>query len=210
MKPWSSPSTSNYDRDILEDASRLVQALRARTSAALDDPNTEVEIGTLIENLDNDRDMVDVNGVRYSASRVAMWKLYAMGEAGIPQLLEGFRRGDSVEARQVALYTIGCLHRKTTRAHDDEYLGLYALAASDPEGLIRATAITWIAEMARNPGRDQADGNERLIPYLQKALGDPNDLVQMNGALGLWRIGRKDLVPPDLVKKYELGTSHYD
>lgn len=74
---------------------------------------------------------------------------------------------------------------------------------------LQVTATAQIASMARRFYRHNRQKElEQLIPYLVRALGDKEGRMQALVGNTLFRIGRKDLVPEELIKRYDIGIFH--
>jgi len=159
----------------------------------------------LLVNLGNTSDftMMEGGGRAVDLSTQAVWRLRAIGDPATPFLLDTLAGNDSAQARSRALDTLGFLHGDAND-YDDQYLAVYIIAASDSESMVRGIAIGWIAKIVRETYQRHPEDCERLVPYLQEALTDPNEAIQRAAARGLLHTGHRDLIPHDLLEKYDL------
>jgi len=186
-----------------EQAHRRTQELKQGLALPIDE-STRQKVYNLTNDLAREHEYISVSGKKYSLSTKACWDLREIGEAAIPQLVDTAASHTSGNARQSALALIYDL-TKTQDMRPLKYLPVFAQSMYDKDPKVRGTALAQIREMARRFHRNhQQKELDQVMPYLIKALGDNDEGVRHVAGDGLFRLGRKDLVPQELIEKYEM------
>ena len=200
-----SPETENGVMSRQE-AERQVEELKQKIAVPIDEETRE-KIDGLVNDLAREHEYtVEVNGRKYSAAWKAGGDLLRIGDAALPQLIDAARNHKNPSVRQDA---VGTIYSGIRGAGDDkllEYLPVFVRSTYDEDVEVRGTATAQIASMARRfYGRKRQKELDQVIPYLVKALGDKEGRTQFLVGDTLFQIGRKDLVPEEIIKKHQIG-----
>ena len=183
---------------------RAVQRVKQKSAIHIDEATRE-NVHQAINELAHTHEYVEINGHRAAVSSQAMARLRKIGQPAIPQLVDAAATHDSRLVRQHALGTIFRL-TKTEDTNLIEYLPVFVRSMWGRNPGVRGTAVAQIGQMASQFYRRKRQRElERAIPYLAKALSDEDKGVRIHAASCLLRIGRRDLVPEELIEKGEVG-----
>ncbi len=188
-----------------QEAEQRVQLLKEKITVPIDEVTRE-KINTLTNDLAHAHKFVEINGESQSIRSIANRQLREeIGERAVPQLIDAAANHSSRGVRQTALDIIYDLHQD-----DDsklmEYLPVFVRSMEDVDSKVRGTAVAQIGKMARRFHFYKRQKElEQLIPYLVKALSDKDKGVEIIAGAFLFRIGRRDLVPQELIKKEKFG-----
>lgn len=184
------------------EADRRVQELKQKIK--LPDEAMREKIDSLINDIREDHKFVEVNGQKEAISTVAVWELRKIGEPAIPQLIDAAVTHNDVPGRQWALNIIHHFYEERG-AKAMEYLPVFVRSMYDKDPNVRGTAVAQIVDMARRfHRRKQQKELEQVITYLIKALDDENEGVRTFAGGVLYSIGRKELVPEELIRKHRM------
>ena len=189
-----------------QEAERRVEELKEKIKVPIDEETRE-KIDGLVNDLARDHEYtVEVNGRKYSVAWKARGDLLRIGVAALPQLIDAATAHNNPSVRQDA---VGTIYLGIKHAGDDkvlEYLPVFVRSTYDEDVEVRGTATAQIANMARRfHSRKRQKELDQVIPYLVKALSDKEGRTQALVGDTLFWIGRKDLVPEELIKKHKLG-----
>jgi len=187
----------------LREAERQVQELKEKIKVPIDE-ETRKKIDGLVNDLARDHEYTaEFNGQKYSVAWKARGDLLRIGDAALPQLIDAAAAHNNPSVRQDA---VGTIYLGIKGAGDDkllEYLPVFVRSTYDKDVEVRVTAMGHVGNMARLfYRRERHEELEQLIPYLAKALRDKEERMQSVAAGNLFRVGRKDLIPEELIDKY--------
>ena len=190
------------------EAERRVKQLKQKITVPIDGATRE-KIKQLTDDLAREHEFTDVNGKKYVVSTVAIWELRKIGQAALPQLIDAARDHNDPIVRQYSLGVISYIY-KDQKGELMEVLPVFVRSFWDKEKVVRETAVVVITSMARGFFRQKREKElTQLIPYLVKSLHDQDEFVQATAAEGLYRIGRKDIVPKELIEKHAIDKRIY-
>ncbi|MHC4568843.1 MAG: HEAT repeat domain-containing protein [Planctomycetota bacterium] len=169
------------------------------------DGSTQDRIENVTNDIGQEFEYVDVDDRKVPLSTKASWGLREIGKAAIPQLIDAVARHQDPSVRQHALGTVYMI----VMEEDEnliEYLPLFVRSMSDKEAGVRIVAAGQIGNMAIH-FRSQNDEEkiQQCMPYLIQALKDQDERVRACAGHRLFRLGRIDLVPQELIDKHEIG-----
>jgi len=186
------------------EAERRVKQLKQKIAVSIDGATHE-KIKQLTDDLAREYEFIDVNGEMRCVTTMAIWELRKIGQAALPQLIDMARDHNDPTVRQYSLGVISYIY-KDQKGDVMDVVPVFVRSFWDKETIVREAAVGVIASMARGFYRQRRDDElKQLIPYLVKSLHDRDEVVQSTAADGLYRIGKKDLVPKELIKKHRLG-----
>ena len=192
----------------LREAERRTERLKQKITVPIDGATRE-KIKQLTDDLAREHEFTDVNGKKYVVSTVAIWELRKIGEAALPQLIDTARDHNDPTVRQYSLGVISYIY-KDQKGDVMDVVPVFVRSFWDKEKVVRETAVVVIASMARGFFRQKREKElTQLIPYLVKSLHDQDEFVQATAAEGLYRIGKKGLVPKELIEKYAIDKRSY-
>lgn len=186
------------------EAEQRVRELKKKVSISIDE-GTREKIHTFTSDLTREYEFVEVNGEKLSMSTLAFRELRKIGEPAIPQLIDAAANHSDPVVRE---YAVGVTHLicQDLDANVMEFLPVFVRSMWDKDARVRVSAVAQISQMASRFYRRKREKElEQLIPYLVKALGDKDYIVQIVAGETLFRIGRRDLVPQELIKKEKFG-----
>ena len=187
-----------------QEAERRVQELKEKIRAPIA-AATQERIHKLTDDLGQDHQFVDVNGHEYAVSSMAHWELKKIGEPAVPYLIEAATARSNIAVRQHALGIIGEIYDKQD-VKLIKCLPLFVHFMRDSD----AGAVTQIGNIARRFYRCKREEElQQVIPYLQEALGDKNEVVQAFAGTVLYYVHKKHLIPEELIKKHGIGTESF-
>jgi len=191
----------------LKQSQERVEHLKAKQAVPLD-PTTRKKIDGLINELARSRDYsAEIHGEKVSVGTRANWELRQIGKPAMAQLIDA---AGAHADRRVRQYALGIIYNLSREENSDLLccLPVFARSMYDEDPKVRGTAVAQIGEMARAFHRTKRQKElERLIPYLKQGLNDKVVDVRIYAGEILWRIGKKNLVPEELVENYKIGTT---
>jgi len=172
------------------------------------DEKTRNRIEGLINDFAEERRIVDVNGVKMSADKLAGHELQIIGAAAIPQLIDAAGSHESVKIRAMALFFVHVICRR----HDidlSQFLPVHVRSMEDESSRVRSVAIREIgAIVGKYVNPRQEEKIEELIPYLLKGLRDEEQSVRDTAAGVLYKYGETHLVPAEIVNRTGLDKRY--
>jgi len=188
-----------------QEAERRVQELKEKVKVPID-KETREKVDELIKELALEHKFVEIEGQTSSVANEANAKLRRIGRVAITQLLDAAVEDSNPEVRQRAVAIIYMLIKGGEGSKLLEYLPVFVRSTYDEDVEVRGTATAQIANMARRfYKRKRQQELDQVIPYLVKALGDKEGRTQALVGNTLFTIGRKDLVPEELIKRHKIG-----
>lgn len=180
-----------------------VERIKEKNRISIDD-STKDKIENLTNDLAKQHEWVDVDGTKVPLTTKASWDLREIGKAVIPQLIDAAATHQDPFVRERTLGTVFIIATKKDK-NLIEYLPLFVRSISDKDAGVRMAAAVHIGNMAIH-FRSQNDEEkvQQCMPYLIQAMKDENERVRASAGHGLFRLGRKDLVPQELIDKYEM------
>jgi hypothetical protein len=122
----------------------------------------------------------------------------------IPQLIDAAATHQNPSVRERAL---GIFFMIASDKDDNliQYLPLFVRSMSDKDACVRAVAAGQVGNMAIHfRSHNDEEKVQQCIPYLIRALKDESECVRASAGHSLFRLGKKDLVPQELIQKYEM------
>ena len=208
MVTHKSPETETGVMSLRE-AERQVEELKKKITIHIDEETRE-KVDELIKELSLEHKFVEIEGQTSSVANEANAKLRRIGRVAIPQLLDATVEDSNPEVRQRAVAIIYMLIKGGEGSKVLEYLAVFVRSTYDENVEVRGTATAQIGNMARRFYREKREKEvDLLLPYLLKALGDEEERMRVYAAEILYRTGRKNLVPEELIKKHGIGTESF-
>lgn len=193
-----------------QEAERRVKELKQKIVVPIDDATRE-KIDGLVNDLALEHEYtVEFKGQKYSVAWKAGGDLRRIGKAAVPQLIDAAANHNNPKVRQSAVSIVYGLSEKRNDIKLLECVPVFARSMYDEDVEVRGTAMCQIGNMARLfYRRGRHEQLEQLIPYLVKALRDKEERMRSAAAGYLFRVGRKDLIPEELITKYGIGQESW-
>lgn len=163
------------------------------------EPAVREEIGRQLEAFAQEGRFVEREGRRVSVVSVAYERLRAIGNPALPDLMRAVLNSEpKVRSRALnAIYQI-----TQPQKAEGVYLPLFARSLWDKAPEVRTCALAQIGNLALAAAKaGNAASLEAAVAWLRRGLDDPDPRARYIAGEFLWRVGRKDLVPHELLEQ---------